>query len=233
MTSFDGLQPDGTYRQLRFTPPPGSTEFLLIRHGESERARPGEPFPVADGRADPALAPEGAVQAEQVAARLASGKPIDAIYVTSLRRTAQTAAPLAGRLGLVPIVERDLREVGLGHWEGGTYRRMVAENGPLAQRMWAEERWDVIPGAEPAQELTARVRGAVERMAAAHPDQRLAVFIHGGIIGQILALATGSRPFAFVNADNGSISELVVHGGRWTVRRFNDTSHLDKTVISS
>jgi 2,3-bisphosphoglycerate-dependent phosphoglycerate mutase len=230
VTSSDGLQPDGSYRQLRFTPPPGSTELLLVRHGESERARPGEPFGVTDGRADPALAPEGAVQAGQVAARLAAGPPIDAIYVTSLRRTAQTAAPLARRLGLVPIVERDLREVGLGDWEGGMYRKMVAENGPLAQRLLAEERWDVIPGAEPNEELAARVRGAVDRMAAAHPGQRLAVFIHGGIIGTILALATGSRPFAFVNADNGSISELVVHGGRWTVRRFNDTSHLTVTA---
>jgi 2,3-bisphosphoglycerate-dependent phosphoglycerate mutase len=233
VTSYDGRQPDGTYRQLRFTPPPQATELLLVRHGESQRAVIGQPFPMTDGRADPELAPEGVEQAGLIAARLAGDQPIDAIYVTSLRRTAQTAAPLAQRLGLVPIVERDLREVGLGEWEGGTYRKMVAENGPLAQRMHAEERWDVIPGAEPSGELASRVRGAIERMAAAHPGQRLAVFIHGGIIGQILALATGSRRFAFVAADNGSISELVVAGDHWTVRRYNDTSHLDKTVTKS
>jgi len=43
----------------------------------------------------------------------------------------------------------------------------------------------------------------------------------------VLALASGSRPFAFVTADNGSISRLVVSGDRWIVRGFNDTAHLE------
>jgi 2,3-bisphosphoglycerate-dependent phosphoglycerate mutase len=222
---------DGTYRQLRFTPPPGAADLLLIRHGESQPADPSRPFPLTGGRADPELAPGGVEQAELLAARLAAGRPIDAIYVTSLRRTAQTAAPLARRLGLTPAVEPQLSEVGLGDWEGGLYRKMVAENHPVAVRMWAEERWDVIPGAEPAPEFAARVGGAIERLAAAHSGQRVAVFTHGGVIGEALAQATGSRPFAFVGADNGSISELVVAGGRQALRRFNDTAHLDSAHL--
>jgi probable phosphoglycerate mutase len=214
------------YRQHRFTPPPGATELLLIRHGESQPAFPEQPFPLTDGRADPELAPEGVEQAQRVASRLA-GQHIGAMYVTSLRRTAQTAEPLARRLGLVPKVERQLREVGLGEWEGGLYRRRMAENGPLVQRMLADERWDVIPGAEPAQEFADRVRGAIERLAAGHPGQRLAVFTHGGVIGQILALASGARLFAFIGADNGSVSHLVVNGTQWVIRGFNDTAHLD------
>ena len=76
---------------------------------------PGHPFPLVDGHGDPALAPEGEEQAERVGERLAR-LPIDAIYVTTLRRTHQTAAPLAARLGLRPMVEPDLREVHLGEW---------------------------------------------------------------------------------------------------------------------
>jgi probable phosphoglycerate mutase len=50
---------------------------------------------------------------------------------------------------------------------------------------------------------------------------------HGGVIGEICRQATGSRPFAFVHSDNGSISRLVVHdGGRWMLRSFNDVCHL-------
>jgi len=213
------------YRQHRFIPPPGSCEILLIRHGESEPAYSGRPFPLIDGRADPELAPEGVEQAERVAQRLA-GQRIDAIYVTSLRRTVQTAQPLAQRLGLVPNVERQLREVGLGEWES-CYRQKVAENGALAQRVWTEGRWDVIPGAEPAAEFAARVRGSIERMAADHPGQRMAVFTHGGVIGQAMALASGSRVFAFISADNGSMSHLVITGSQWIIRGFNDTAHLD------
>jgi 2,3-bisphosphoglycerate-dependent phosphoglycerate mutase len=217
------------YRQARFQPPPGATELLLIRHGESEPADLSKPFPLADGHGDPALDPNGREQAERLAERLASTTiaPIDAIYVTTLRRTAETAAPLARRLGLTPAVEADLREVHLGDWEAGLYRKMVAERHPVAERMWAEERWDVIPGAEPAGVFAGRVGGAVRRLAAAHPDQRLAVIVHGGVIAQALALATSSRPFAFLGADNASISRLVVTGDRWIVRGYNDTAHLE------
>jgi probable phosphoglycerate mutase len=47
------------------------------------------------------------------------------------------------------------------------------------------------------------------------------------VIGQALALASASRPFAFLGAENTSISRLVIIGDRWIVRGFNDTAHLD------
>lgn len=213
------------YRQHRFVAPPGAAELILVRHGESEPAVDGRPFPLVDGHGDPALSPEGLEQAARVCRRLAA-EQIAAIYVSKLRRTAQTAASLADALGLTPFVDPDLHEVHLGEWEGGAFRRHVAEGHPAALRMIAEERWDAIPGAEPAEAFAARARRAVTRIAAAHPDQRVAVFAHGGIIGQVLALATGSRPFALGGTDNASISHLVVAGDRWVLRRYNDTTHL-------
>lgn len=215
-----------SFRQHRFTPPPGATELLLVRHGESEPAVEGSPFPLVDGHGDPALSPEGRQQAAQVCARLA-GEGIDAIYVSKLRRTAETAAALAATLRLSPVVDPDLHEVHLGEWEGGAFRLHVAEGHPAALKMFEEERWDAIPGAESSAAFAARARLAIERIAAAHREQRVAVFAHGGIIGQILAQATSSRPFAFSGADNASISHLVVVGERWVLRRFNDTTHLE------
>ena len=226
VTSPDQSPAAGGYRQNRFALPPDAAELLLIRPGESERATLATPFPMVDGRADPALAPEGHEQAERLADRLRPAG-ISAIYVSTLRRTALTAAPLAARLGLTPRVEPGLREVGLGEWEGGLFRIRLAENHPTAQRMWAQESFEVITGAEPAAQFTARVREIVSRIAAAHPGQRVAVFTHGGVIGEALAQASGSRPFAFITADNGSISRLVITADRWTVRGFNDTAHLD------
>lgn len=183
------------------------------------------PFPLRDGHSDPPLDHRGHEEAEAIAQRL-GGEEIAAIYVTPLRRTWQTAAPLARRLGLEPRVEPDLREVHLGEWEGGVFRARVQEGHPLAQRLFAEERWDVIPGAERTEALEARVRAAIGRIAAAHPDQRVVVVAHGGVIGTVVALATGGRAFAFVGADNGSLTHLVVASERWILRRFNDTGHL-------
>jgi 2,3-bisphosphoglycerate-dependent phosphoglycerate mutase len=214
------------FRQTPYAPPPGATELLLVRHGASEPIRPGERFPIVDGHGDPALAPEGHEQAEAVARRLAVER-IDAICTTGLRRTVQTAAPLASRLGLEPVVSPGLREVRLGEWEGGLFRQKVHENGPVAQRMWAEERWDVIPGAETNEALAARVKASLDEIVAAHAGRRVAVFVHGGVIAAALAQATSSRPFAFIGADNGSVSHLFVVAGAWVLRRFNDTAHLE------
>ena len=220
------------FRQPRFQAPPGATELLLIRHGESQPAIDGRPFDLVDGHGDPGLSPEGWEQAARVCARLAT-EQIHAIYVTNLRRTSETAAALAEALCITPIVEPDLREVFLGEWEGGLFRRRVAERDPIAVRMFEEERWDVIPGAEPGPEFAARVRRAVERIASAHPEQRVAVFAHGGTIGEVLAQAAASRGWAFSGADNASISHLVVTRERWTLRRFNDTSHLESALTTA
>jgi probable phosphoglycerate mutase len=85
----------------------------------------------------------------------------------------------------------------------------------------------VLPGAEAAEAFATRVRAAIERIAAAHPGQRIAAFTHGGVIGQALALAAASRPFAFTGAENASISRLVITQERWLVRGYNDSAHLD------
>jgi 2,3-bisphosphoglycerate-dependent phosphoglycerate mutase len=214
-----------SYQQHRYEAPPGATEILLVRHGESAPTDPDAPFPLVDGHGDPPLDPVGVEQAERLADRLA-GEHVDAIYVTSLCRTAQTAAPLADRLGIEPRVEADLREVFLGEWEGGLFRIKAAERDPAFVRAMEDERWDRIPGAEPQPKFAARVAGALARIHEAHPDERVVVVSHGGVIGQILATATKSRPFAFMGSDNASIAHIVVAGEQIVLRRFNDTAHL-------
>ena len=176
----------------------------------------------------------GHEQAERVADRLVStGERIAAVYVTTLTRTHQTAAPLLGRIGMEAAVEPDLREVFLGDWEGGVLRHKVADGDPIAIQMYAEGRWDVIPNAEPAPEFEARVRRGIERIAAAHRDQLVVAVVHGGVIGQAMNIAAGTTGFTFNGADNASISHLVVTADRWIVRCFNDTGHLSATFSSA
>jgi probable phosphoglycerate mutase len=232
----DRVDDDGGIRQYRFVPPPGATVIVLVRHGESAAEHPDRPFPLRDGHGDPPLAPDGEEQARRVGERLAAehraGLTIDAVYVTTLQRTHQTAAPLIellqqdGGVSVEPNVLADLREVFLGEWEQ-QFRAKVASGDPIAAAMFTEERWDVIPGAERGEDFAARLRAGVETIHAAHPDSRVVAVVHGGVIGQLLSMATGSSPFAFVGADNASISEIVVQAdGRWRIRRFNDIAHL-------
>jgi len=216
------------YPQRRFAPPPGATEIVLVRHGASAAAVPGQSFDLLDGHADPPLAPEGQEQARAAAERLASEGSFAKLFVTPLRRTHETAAPLAELAGLEPEVVPELREVLLGDWEGGELRIRAANGDPLFFRVLEEERWDVIPNAESMEALGERVRAGVEKMVAATgPDASAAAVLHGGVIGEICRQATSSRAFAFVHADNCSISRLLVlPDGRQLLRSFNDTNHL-------
>lgn len=215
------------YSQRAFRPPPGATEIVLIRHGASADAIPGEPFPLSDGHGDPPLSPAGEEQAQAMAGRLA-GEPLSALFVTGLARTVQTAAPLAERLAVEPRIVPELREVKLGEWEGGEFRIRVHERDPLAIRAILEERWDVIPGAESMEALAERVRAGIDSIVEqVGPDAAAAAVVHGGVIGETCRQATGSRPFAFVHSDNCSISRLIVlPGGRWLLHSFNDCAHL-------
>jgi 2,3-bisphosphoglycerate-dependent phosphoglycerate mutase len=217
------------YRQHRFQPLPGATQIMLVRHGESRPVRLDDPFPLLDGHGDPELAAMGRDQAVRVGKRLRR-LPINAVYVTKLRRTQETAAPLCEYLGLEPTIEPNLHEVYLGDWEGGIFRIKAIENDPTFVRMNQEQRWDIIPGAEPLEVFQERIQRGLNNIAARHSDQLVVAVVHGGVIGHIIAQATGARPFAFNGADNGSISHIVIHNGTVTVRRFNDVSHLHDSV---
>jgi probable phosphoglycerate mutase len=214
-----------SFSQRPYAGPPGSTEIFLIRHGASSDSREGESFELLEGQGDPPLSEVGHHQAERLALRLAH-ELFDGMYVTTLQRTAQTAAPLAQRLGMTPVVDGDLREVFLGEWEGGVLRQKAVDQDPLFVEVMRAQRWDLVPGAETRQQFSGRLRRGIARVVADHPGGRVLVFSHGAAIGDIMAMASGAQPFAFLNVDNASISRLIVAPDRWIVRSFNDTAHL-------
>lgn len=216
-----------SFEQSPYELPPGSTEVVLVRHGASEAAVVGSRFPLVDGHSDPALSEPGKAQAEMVAAGL-GGDEFSGLFVSSLRRTQETAAPLAEATGLEPQVIPKLREVYLGDFEGGEYRIRAGRGDPIIKQVFEEERWDAIPNGESWQDFGARVSAGIARIVATvGPNSSAVAVAHGAVIGQICRQATASRPFAFVHSDNCSISRLVVfEDGRWLLRSFNDISHL-------
>ncbi|MDX6589290.1 MAG: 2,3-bisphosphoglycerate-dependent phosphoglycerate mutase [Solirubrobacterales bacterium] len=216
-----------SFEQSPYELPPGSTEVVLVRHGASEAAVVGSKFPLVDGHSNPALSGPGRAQAAMVAERLAA-EEIGGLFVSTLRRTEETAAPLAEAIDLEPQALRELREVYLGDFEGGEYRVRSGRGDPVIKQVFEEERWDAIPNGESWEDFGARVSAGVERIVErVGPNSTAVAVVHGAVIGQLCRQATDSRPFAFVHSDNGSISRLVVFDdGRWLLRSFNDISHL-------
>lgn len=178
-----------------------------------------------DGHGDPPLSDLGHWQAQRVGDRLAV-EPISAIYTSSLVRTKQTANPLATASGLIPQEVPALREIFLGEGEGGLLRQWVAEGHPIIQKMFSQRDWGVIPGAESAEELTARCSTALAEVAERHRDEVVAVFVHGGVIGALVGHALRTSAFAHAGSRHTGITHLVITSDRWILRSFNDAGHI-------
>ena len=147
-TSDESAPAAAGYRQARFVVPPGAAELLLIRHGEVAAFTSGSALPAARrafrSRARPRRTRPGGAGGRP-ASRRAHRRDLH-LWPAPHGSDRGTAGPATRPH---PAGGAGLREVRLGIWEAGVFRKMVAENHPIAQRMWSEERWDVIPGAEP------------------------------------------------------------------------------------
>src|SRR5262245_17757981 len=109
-----------------------STRLLLVRHGETTLSAEDR----FAGSTNVPLGPNGRVQAERLAERLARD-PIAAAYCSPMQRTIDTAAIVA-RPHHLELVKRDaLREVDHGHWEG-LRRAEVEMQYPAEYAAWEE-----------------------------------------------------------------------------------------------
>ena len=159
------------------------TRILLARHGETEWNRLGR----WQGHADPPLNEQGRRQAAELAERLA-GDGIAAIYSSDLARASQTARVVADRLGLDVAEDAGLREIDVGSWSGLT-RAEVEQRFPEGYARWLGG--EIGHDGETREQLTRRVVGTVERIAAAHPEGTVLVVTHGGAIRALRRHAAG------------------------------------------
>ena len=198
-------------------------ELILVRHALPERRE------VVDGPADPELSPDGHAQAEHMA-RYLSTERIARVFTSPLRRARQTAAPLAGRFGLDPVVVDDVAE----------YDRNSSEYIPIEElKASGDPRFDELTGGlgddmdDPA-EFEARVMTALESIIAEHAGESVAVVCHGGVINLYLASILGlpTTPPGFFYPNYTSIHRVAAsRSGVRSVVTVNETAHLRHTGL--
>jgi 2,3-bisphosphoglycerate-dependent phosphoglycerate mutase len=211
----------------RFLTEAGSTELLLIRHGRSADVVPG-----SEASLDPPLHAEGQIQAETLGRRLApERKRIDAVYASDLRRAVATAEWLARPRGLVTHQRRTLREVWLGDWDAGEFRRRAMVRDPEWLAFAQSGRWDLVPRGEGDMALRTRVRTAIEEIVAHHQGQTVAVVAHGGVIQAYLAEIFANPRSIFADIENTSVTVVRAVSHVRTIAVVNDCSHLYDPVI--
>ena len=75
------------------------------------------------------------------------------------------------------------------------------------------------------------VKAGSLQIAQPHPDQLVAVIVHGAVIAAAMPIAIGARPFAFLGLTNESVRRIVINADRIIVCSFNETFHLDYSKV--
>ena len=198
--------------------------LLLARHGQSvwnaERR--------FQGSTDVPLSALGIEQARALG-RGFRGYRLAAAYVSPFRRAMETAEIALEGTGVPLVPLDDLRELSLGQWEGCTVDEISGQAGD-PYRAWLHAPHDCPPpGGEPLDAVSARVRAAMDRIAAAHaPDDDVAVIAHGGVISVYACCLLGCsfNQLWRLRVDNASLT--IVRPPRLV--SLNDTSHLGGTL---
>ncbi|PZF65064.1 histidine phosphatase family protein [Curtobacterium sp. MCBD17_013] len=168
-------------------------QLFLIRHGETptnvvkrlETRVPG-----------PDLTPTGREQADALAASFVSRR-LDAVYVSPLVRTHQTAAPLLQGRDLVAVELPGLLEIEAGELEGHDDRAAVERYHGTIGAWVAGDLDRAMPGAITGRTFLDRFDGAVERIATAGDEVVVAVS-SGAAIRAWVGLRVDNVDLAFV-----------------------------------
>ncbi len=206
---------------------------LLVRHGKTPTT--GKVLPGRAGGLH--LSDEGRAQAEAVAERIAALRTDDrpgpvAVYASPLERTAETAKPIARKLGLRVRTERGLLECDFGQWTG-------ARLNALAKKPeWAQvQRWPSgfrFPGGESFLEMQARITSAISRLVALHPGETVVAVSHADPIKAAVAAAAGTHLDLFqrLTVSPCSVSALAYSDAGSHVLAVNSTGSLGELAIA-
>jgi phosphoserine phosphatase len=199
-------------------------EIIVVRHGQTEWNRV-ERF---RGRLPIELNETGLWQAQQVAMKLNQGRKITQVWSSPLRRTVQTAEPIAALAGCLITLEDGLLEADHGAWEALTPAEVEAQF-PAEWQTWSERPEEfVFPGGESFSNLRRRVAHVLQQ-AAAMPDAGAIVLVTHKLLCKMLvleALEVDTSHLWQIEQDNAGIDVLLPSGGRFIVKAVNDICHL-------
>ncbi len=199
------------------------TEFIFIRHGETDWNRQQR----FQGQIDVPLNEAGHLQAARLAERLAAERA-DVLVCSDLLRARQTAAPLADAWAMQAAADAGLREQSFGVLDGLDVPT-IKQRHPDLWSLWLEQRADFqLPGGESLKQFHRRVLAATGALAERHAGARIAVVTHGGVLDMLWRTAK-ALPLDGLRAceiPNAGINRLAWRGSRWTIERWADAEHL-------
>jgi 2,3-bisphosphoglycerate-dependent phosphoglycerate mutase len=203
------------------------TRLCIVRHGETAWNAEHR----VQGQLDVPLNDYGRRQAQAVAAALGKER-FSVIYSSDLGRARETAAPTAQALGMEVKIDPALRERHYGIFQTLTYADVKLKYPEDYARFERREpEYDFRTG-ESLRAFYERSVKCMTAIAAAHPEENVLVFTHGGVLDKLYRFVTGlsiSAPREF-RIPNCGINRLGCAGDPWQIHVWADVAHLDSAL---
>ena len=181
-------------------------QLYFVRHGETE----WNAIRRMQGQLNSNLNSRGRSQAADHGKLLAT-QDIEAMFVSPLDRTRQTANIIQQHVPLEASVDERLKEWDCGDWSGHLYDE-IRQRWAEEWRAWQTDRFHYRgPGCENYPDMIARATPFIEQLLE-HPAQRIAIVSHG-MIGRVMisiVMGFGAQEMLSFTQDNDVIYRVQV-----------------------
>ena len=201
------------------------TEFLLIRHGETDWNRALR----FQGQIDVSLNDMGLTQARRLAQHLPNSGwgTATQLHSSDLTRAMQTARQLCNEQRVLQP-QAGLREQGFGIFEGKSVEELKQDMPDLWEQWRRFEADFELPGGESTRRFHARIMSHLTELAEQHRGERLVIVTHGGVLDMVWRTVhqldlNGYRQCQIPNA---GMNHVVWQDGRWRIVDWARVDHL-------
>ncbi len=199
-----------------------STELILIRHGNAVRVN-GNYYHAP-------LTSLGREQAAQTGQYFSAPENhLDGFYSSPLRRTQETAKIIGAKIGLDPELRLGVQEVMFFETPALVLMEILSIFDPV------EDYLDARVGRSIRWPIEGRVSAVLLDILAKHPDQRVAVVAHAGVISAALSWYLPEKRWRWwrTTVGNCSLTRFKVEGNRAELLAVNDVKHLNPVIVTT
>jgi probable phosphoglycerate mutase len=199
-----------------------ATELILIRHGNAVRVN-GDYFHAP-------LTPLGQEQAAQTAQYFnAPQNHLDGFYSSPLRRTQETAHIIGAKIGQNAELRIGVQEIRLIELPALVILEILSIIDPVYDYL------DAHAGGRIRWPFEGRVSAVLLDIVARHPNQRVALIAHAGVISAALSWYLPEKRWRWwrTTVSNCSLTRFRVEGNRAELLAVNDIQHLSPGLITT
>lgn len=199
-----------------------ATELILVRHGNAVRVN-GDYFHAP-------LTSLGQEQAAQVGQYFSAPQNhLDGFYSSPLRRTQETAHIIGAKIGQNAELRNGIQEMRLSELPA----LVILEILSIADIV--EDYLDVHAGGPVRWPVEGRVSAVLLDIVARHPNQRVAVIAHAGVISAALSWYLPEKRWRWwrTTVSNCSFTRFSVEGSHAELLAVNDIQHLSPAIITT